>query len=284
MSGRLYRRAVEVHVSSAEVGKYFKTTEHTTIRDLRVKFSVQKHLGKEPNSASVTIFNLAERTRAEFMAKPLSVRLSAGYEGSLKELFKGDLVWGTSSKPDVTWLTEMQLGDGQRAYKHARSSRSFKAGTTAKTVLKDLAGTMGLKMPASVDDAKELLKQFTTGVSIDGPSQKEISRMMSVTGHDWSTQNGKLQILKKGKANKIEPWRVAQDTGMVGRPVLGAPTKPKAAPVLAVRMLMAGYITPGDPIILDTKQINGLYKVQRINSTGDTEGAEWYSDIEATAL
>lgn len=294
---RLFKRAVNLQVETPAVGDYFREqVVRTTITDLRVKFNIVRHLGSEPNSAVISIFNLAERTRAEFVKKPVRVKLFAGYESDIKHVFTGDLIWGTSVKPAVTWVTELQLGDGQRAYKHARASRTFKAGTSARTVIKDLARTMGLKVPANVDEAKEFAKQFTTGVTVEGPSQKELSRLMKVSGHEWSIQNGGLQVLKPGASNSKAPRRVAVDTGLLGVPEVGAPQRPqgdstrarkytyKSKPVLSVQMRLAGDINPGDRIFLDSKNLSGYYLVQRVTDIGDTEGKEWYSNLEATAI
>ncbi len=281
---RLFKRALELRVEQPTVGDYGQDqVTTTTITNHRVRFSTERHLGKKPNSCEITIFNTSEETRAAFMTKPARIRLFAGYEDSVQRLFVGDLIFGRSSNPTgVTWQTVLQLGDGQRSYKHGRSSRSFKAGTSIKTVLGDVAKTMGLKVPSSVDEAVEFAKQFTTGVTISDPSHRELSRLVRSAGHDWSIQNGELQILRDRDNNPVQAHRVAVDTGMIGIPEMGAPTKAKKKPVLSVRMKMAGHIKPGDPIDLETEVISGRFKVQRINDVGDTEGTEWYSSIEAT--
>ena len=283
---RLFKRTSELRIEKPFVGEFSKgKATRTTIRDLRVRFQISKHLGKEPNTATITIHNLAKRTRAEFMEKPIRVRLFAGHGGVNDLLCAGDMIWSGSSQPDgVTWETDLQLGDGQRAYKHARSSRTFKAGTSIEEVLGDVAGTMGLSIPKNIKEAKEFAKQFITGVTIEGPSQKEMTRLVGMTGHTHSVQNGRLQILTENGVTFVEAHRVAADTGMLGTPELGAPTEAGKRPVLKVRMRLAARINAGDPINMEAKNIKGLYKVQRIDHEGDTEGQAWYSNIEATRI
>lgn len=283
---RLFRRTSELQIEKPLVGEFSKgKATRTTIRDLRVRFQVSKHTGKEPNTATVTIHNLSERSRGEFMEKPLRVKLFAGYGGVNDLICVGDMVWSGSSQPDgVTWETELQLGDGQRAYKHARSSRTFKAGTSIKEVIGDVAKTMGMSIPENVKEAKALAKQFANGVTIEGSSQKEMTRLAGMAGYTHSVQNNRLQLLTENGVTFVQAHRIAVDTGMVGIPELGAPTEAGKRPVLKVRMRLAGRINAGDPIQMDAKHIKGLYKVQRIDHDGDTEGQAWYSDIEATRV
>ncbi len=282
---RLFKRTVELQIATPPVGEFVQFQTTTTIRDLRVRFNIEKHTGKEPNSSTITIHNLSPDNMAAFVEKPLHTKLYAGYGGNNDLIYSGDLVWGKSSQPDgVTWETELQFGDGQRAYKHARSNRSFKAGTSIKTVLKDVAGSMGLTIPSNVAEAKEFAKQFVTGVSIEGPSQREMTRLSGMAGHGWSQQNGRLQILKENGVTFVEAHRVAEDTGMIGTPELSPPTEAGKRPVLKVSMYLAGKINAGDPIDMQARKIKGLYKVQRINHDGDSEGKSWYSHIEATKI
>lgn len=284
---RLFNRQVSVTLARpTDVSNFFALQSNAVVvENLRVKFSIEKQLGKEPNTCAVTIFNLAEGTRAEVIQKPLHVRVDAGYEdGGPARLFAGDLIWSESIKDGPTWKTEMQIGDGARAYKHARASRSFKAGTSVGTVISDLAKTMNLKVPTNVADAKEFAKQFTTGVSIEGPSRLELDRMVKISGMGYSFQDGTLQILRDGDFNFVEAIPVSQDTGMIGSPEFGAPEDHKSKPVLTVKMLLEPRIKPGKAIQLKARDIKGLFGVQRVTHTGDTRGREWYSIVEAVAI
>lgn len=287
----LFKRAAVVTLIKASVtalsafGTGPSTQTTTVIRDLRMKFQVEKNLGKEPNTCTLAIHNLSKTSRAQAIQKPLHVRIDAGYEDEgPNRIFSGDLIWGDSTNPRHTWITKMQVGDGSRVYKHARSNRSFKAGTSIKEVLGDVAKTMGLEIPKNVEEAKEFAKQFVTGVTIEGPSRREMDRLVKGAGHGWSQQNGVLQILKKGARNTAEAITISQDAGMLGVPEFGPPDKPKDKPVLKVRTLLDGRLSPGGAIVMQAKIIKGLFVIQKVVHEGDTHGKEWYSTIEAIAL
>lgn len=292
MSERLFKRNAALIISRVDEDNFNRTTTSVRITDLRVAFSIEKNLGKDPNPCTVTVYNLSPATRAELQHKPLHVRLEAGYDGNFERVFSGDLTWCQSALVGVDWVTKMQLGDGERAIRYARVNRSYKSGTDAKTVLKDIAGSMGFKMPADFEAAAELAKQFVSGLSISGPSEKEMTRVTRSKGLDWSVQDGTLQFLRKDGVRPDEALVISQDTGMIGTPEYGAPeksakakAKEKAAPSLTVKTLLKPSVTPGAKILVRSRSMNGLFKVQRVVHTGDTFGTDaWTSEIEATPV
>lgn len=279
----LFGRRCDLTLARPQAGKFNAQEQNATIiRDLRVRFEIEKSLEKEPNTCNLIISNLAPESRAAFTKKPLHVRLDAGYESEgLRRLFTGDLIWGWSTKPEDTWLTEIDVADGGRAYRHARASRTFKAGTSIETVVKDLAGTMGLEIPKSIKGAKGFIKQFSTGVTVEGPSRLEMDRMMKMAGVNWSMQNSRLQVLGKGEHNQIAAILVSPDTGLLGVPEFGPPKDPKERPVLTFKTRLDGRLDPGAPVKFESRDVNGLFVIRKVKHDGDTHGPEWYSSCEA---
>jgi len=281
----LFNRSAVVDLIKTEDNSLTRLRTETTVnvKDLRVKFRVEKNLGKEPNPCSLTIHNLSETTRAETINKPLHVRISAGYEDEgPKRIFTGDLMWSSSIKPKATWVTTMELGDGNRSYSFARTNRGFKKGVTIRTALKEVAKSMGLKAPDNISDSA-FDKQFTSGLSLEGASRREMDRLTKLAGFGWSIQDGTLQMLKKGRSNPIEVITISQDTGMLGVPEFGPPAKKKDKPVLEVRTYLDGRFKPGNLILMQAARIRGLFVIQRVLHEGDTHGPEWYSSLEAIA-
>jgi len=280
---RYYDRAVELTLARPQDGQFFKTQPNAiVVRDLRVQFSIEKNLSSEPNPCTVTITNLAESTRAEIQKKPLHVRLDAGYVNQLERIFTGDMRYGENKREGVDWNTMLQLGDGDRAFRYGRVSRSFKSGVDVKTMLTETASSMGLKLPSSVADARDMLDQFATGVTLNGPSHREMDRILSRSGRTWSIQDGQLQILKKNEALKSQAFVLSQE--IIGSPELGAPKEPGSPPVLSIKVLLHPGIRPGCKIQVKSRFINGLFRVMRVVHNGDTRGDAWFSEIEATPI
>lgn len=284
---RLFRRQVALTVARPGAAPNFFTVDGANaiqISELRVAFNVEKKLGGKPNVCTAQVFNLAERTRAEFQARPLYVRLEAGYENDVRRLFTGDLKFGHSEKSGNDWITEMTLGDGARAYSEARVSRSFRSGTKRRAALAELADAMGLDVPSNAAEFAELDVEFASGVALSGSAARELTRIASAAGLDWSIQDGRLQLLREADVRADEAIEISEATGMIGSPEMGPPTKKRKRPLLTVRTLLDPRITPGGRVLVKARSEGGLCKVIRVQHTGDTHGPDWYSTAEAVPL
>lgn len=290
MASRLFKRGMTLTIAKPVEGTFTDEQPNAIlIKDLRVSFSIEKALTEDPNDCKATIYNLSAATRAELQAKPLRVRLEAGYDGVLRQIFIGDLRRAFSKHEGTAWVTELELGDGERAIQNARVSRSFRAGVSAKTVLAEAARSMGLKVPTSGGDAKALAAQFAGGVSVSGRSADAMTKLLTPRGMSWSVQDGELQVLKKGEARTEDAIIVSQATGMIAVPEFGTPKKAGEPATLTVKMLLYPEIKPGQLLRVESASFAarggaGLFRARRIVHTGDTEGADWYTEIEANEV
>lgn len=274
-------------ISEDSEGRFFNAFTHETkIENLKISFSIVKSLKKEPNSGSITIHNLAKRTRAEFQTLPAHITLAAGYGDDIETVYKGDILPGgaRSRKEGTEWITETQAGTGAGSFKNARVSKSFRAGTDLKTILKETAKAAGLKLPSSIDDAKEMISQIATGVTLDGLSSKEMDKILKPHGFGYSVQDDQLQILKGDELNRAEAIIVSPDHGMVGSPELGTPEAKGKPPILRVRMFLEPALSPGGLLQVRSRDITGDFRMLRIVHTGDTHAQPWYSEIEARPI
>lgn len=284
MSNRLYKRSMSLTLARGQVGTYVTQPNNAIIiTDLRVTFTIEKTISKEPDTANIAIYNLSERTRSEFQKHPLWMRLDVGYDGVLKRLFSGDIRLAQSRRERPNWVTELQCGDGERAIKFARNTRSYKAGTDVKTVLGDLASSMGMKIPTSISDAREFADQFVNGVTLSGPSQDQMTDMLKRYGMDWNVQDNQLQILRDsdtaGRAYLISP-----DNGMIETPTMSAPSKPGEPPRLVLDCLVYPELKPGALLQVRSETVNGYHKITKVTHTGDTHGEPWTTNVEAIPL
>ncbi len=284
MNGELYLRDFALEISRVTKGKFFETREQARITGLRCAFNITKTLSSTPNTSEITVCNLNEASRSFVQAPRAHVRLLAGYDGDLGLLFAGDVRWAPSNLVGADWITKMELGDGLRAHKHARVSKSYAPGTDARQVLKDAAGTMGLKIPTNISEAKELLTQFTSGISISGPSEAEITKLLEPRGMSWSIQDGEMRVVRDDQSLPGEAYLVDEEHGMVDSPAYGAPAKKGGKHLLTFRTLLRPELTPGRRVKLAARGASGFFRIEKVSSVGDTRAAEWFSNIEARPL
>lgn len=280
-SDRLFKRSIRVTLARPN-GFFSQQGNALVIEKMRVAFKIDLSLDKEPNKAEVIISNLSPDTRAEFVKKPLHVRLEAGYDGNFKQLFDGDLRYSDTRQQGPTPETTLQLGHGERAYRHARVSRSYKRGVTRGTAVREVAKSMGLIMAQQTLNALDNVP-FVSGLVLDGPAAKQMDKLLQPQGMGWSVQNGRLVVLQSEEALPIEAFPVSQATGMIGVPEFGTPGDKGKPPPLNIRTLLYPEIFPGCRIQLDSQKVKGLFKVQKVMHSGDTHGTDWYTDIEVQA-
>lgn len=288
----LFRREVRVIAYQAKIGQYFpEPVPGIVIERLRIQFAIERNLRGEPNRCEIAVTNANEDTRRFLATKPLVVIVEAGYEGdgapgraSIRRIFQGDLRYAASRLDGPSWATTMQLGDGDRAYKHARVNRSYAGGTKILTVLADAAKACGLSLPETIYDDPRLAGEYAAGMAVAGRAADTLTDVLTIYGYAWSIQAGKLVVLRDEDTLPGQATVISEATGMIDSPELTAPDKGKKKPTLTVTTLLYPQVVPGGTIRVDSRSVKGDYKVERVVHTGDTHGEDFKTEIEATPI
>lgn len=280
----LFDRACEVYVGSAPREDVYtvQTVERLRVLGLRVSFKVVKDDGSKPNAVEVAIFNLSEANRARFEAKGVRLALLAGYGDALAQIASGDVRHAKSLRQGVDWVTKIEAGDGSRALAHARVRESFRPGTDVKAAIAKAVQALQMDPGNALSKAQEIVGQFPAGHVQHGRAADELSALLEPRGYQWSIQDGRLEVLKKGEALPEAGPLLSPDTGLVGSPEMGTPSKPGERPVLKVRSLLQPRVRPGQRFQVDSAAMKGFFIARKVTHTGDTFGNDWYTDIEGT--
>lgn len=263
--------------------RFFETLPNgVEIRDLRIEAQVEKHVDKEPNTCKIKIYNCNEQTRSFLKQKPLIVRLDAGYNGNLNYVFIGDLRNGYSEFTDASVITTLELADGDRAYRYAQVTKSYRKGTPVIQAVKDAAASMGLHLDPALLNAPDLRVQFAAGRSLTGQTRDELTRLLAEFGYRWSIQDGKLAVFKDNQFKSDQAVLISQETGMIGSPTFVTPEKPGKPILLKVKTKPRFEVTPHGRISVQSREVTGgAFIVQKIEHTLDTRSGPWESSIEA---
>lgn len=247
---------------------------------MRVVFKVSASTQKEPNTAEITVTNLAPDHRAALQQKGVKVQLEAGYVGSgLSTFFRGDTRTVDHVRDKADWNSKIKCGDGDRAFRYAQASQSFSADTAAADVLKYLGGQLGLQLgnvPAKVADFST---RFGSGYIVEGSVQRNLDRLVKSLGFTWSIQEGALQVLAPGEALAAAVPLLTPETGLIGSPEMGSP-ETKGKPQLLKFKALLTPVRPGGLVELRSERYNGQVRVNKVEHSGDIRGQDWYSAIE----
>lgn len=205
----------------SEFGAYFgqPVPGSTVVEGLRIQFTVEKDDKTTANTATVTISNLAQRTREEFADIPRRMILEAGYGDSLATIFVGDITAppkGTYGSTDID--TEILGKDGGRALKHAHVSKAYRGTATALQLAQDAIKALGLRVPADLPGYQELSKQYPHGTSLHGLASDRLTQILKPLGFEWSIQNGQIVVVKAGGVLDGDELVINTQAGMVGSP------------------------------------------------------------------
>lgn len=257
------------------------------ITDLRVQFKIEKTITKEPNTAEIQVFNLAQRTRAQLQSRGTRVILLAGYDKdmpNLPQLFSGDSRTIDHVRDGPDWTTKIQCGDGERNYRFALVNESFKPGTAIATVLRKAVEQMAVDPGNSEAKIAGIVDQYVSGYAMQGKASAELDSILTGQGFEWSIQDGRLQLLAPGESTPDSAVLINAQSGLVGSPEHGSPEALGGPGLLKVKVLLQPLIRPGRRIQVQSLNVNGLFRVEKVSHTGDTHAGEWYTSCEARAL
>lgn len=275
--GELWNRSFALNLGGTLIAS--QTTDGAKNELLRVVFKVEASLAKSANTAAIKVYNLSETTRAKASEKGIPTTLEVGYSGQSSVIFGGKLEAGSSTREGVDWVTSFQSTDGAQELRSKRINISYKK-IAATEAFSRVAESLGIGLGNSITKMREgnirgTLEQFSNGIVLSGPSQRELDRLARTFGYDWSIQNGQLQLL--GPNDAIEPSDAIvldSDHGMIGSPQAGEKG------VVEVRSLLIPHLIPGRVVSLKSRQISGFYRVEKSTFQGDTRGQDWYADLE----
>lgn len=109
--------------------------EKRTWTDHEIEFSGHRTATLQPNEMELSIINLGPDDRA-FVDRPgVNIELSAGYKGSLGQVFKGVVKFTSSSKEGTEHHTRITMKDGEIQWKYLTINKSFKKGTEINKVI-----------------------------------------------------------------------------------------------------------------------------------------------------
>lgn len=278
--GELYLRKVVLEIFPANGAS-------KKIEDLRIKFKCEKTNEGKPHKSKIEIFNLSEQTRSMLEAKNTRVRVAIGYLGLKPGGLAGSGIGSTSSVETVLIgtitkvahktetadrITTVEVADGGNKYRNARLDKGYPPNVKLKDVIADLTEELGLPKGAQ-DGIPD--KNYANGLSLSGPIRDHLNKLCQANGLEWSIQDETLQIIPTGKATSDSILEISPDSGLVGSPA-------KTDKGVEFETLLQPTIRPGRRVKIKSRDVNGIFKVRRVDHEGDSHQGTFLSKCQAT--
>lgn len=270
---------------------FFQTVDiGVEISKLRIEFDVTKNLGKEPNKTTLKIFNMAPSTRSIFDRKPTRVTLLAGYDGNPRLLTTGDLIIASTKRVGgVDLVTTITIGDGMRAYSHARMNTRYSPTTTPLRILQDAARSFNVELPANILDDARLKQPNVTSLTMFGPTRDVFTTYLASFGYGWSFQNGGLQVLRDDDTQPGDIIPVDESTGLLESPEVTPPEQPSASgkgkpSEIKFKMNLYPELVPGKVVKIASDFLNATAKLIEVKHSGNNRNGTYVSECTAKAV
>lgn len=250
------------------------------ISALDCQFEVFKSTKREPNTASLTVFNMAQTTLGRINDTDQGlIRISAGYVGGLSSLlFVGEARGPVTEIQDVDRSITFEGRDGGRNYAISRMAQSYPPGTRAFDVLQDCVEAMRVGR-GNLSEFQDFAlshggADFPDGFTAHGQTHRIVNQICRGAGLRWSIQNNAFQLLRRRQALQTTAVRLSPETGLKDTPVKG-----KRGRVQAISAIIPG-LDPGRRLILESRTVSGTYIIKAVTYSGDTRGDNWDATID----
>lgn len=258
------------------------------IENLRISFECEKTSESNPNSSEIRVYNLKEETRSLIEGDNIRVQLSSGYLGlnpngilssglgsssSVETIFVGDINKVTHKKDGQDIITTIEVLDGGNRYINSRIEKGYPPNTSFVNVINDLINESGLSKGVQIGLPS---KKYANGISLTGQVKNNLDTLCEANDLEWSIQNESIQIIPRKSNINTGIIVLNSKTGLIGIPE-------KTDQGVEFKTLLMPSILPGKTVKIESKFINGLFKIQRVDHVGDTRaGVDFVSSCEAS--
>lgn len=250
---------------------------------MQIVFSVSKTLKPTPNKANFKIWGLTREHIATLEGmKRARVEFAAGYKGATSVIYLGELRVGmTVDEPPDFGIVVLETADSEAAYGKSRINQSFAKGVTTDAVLSAVATQIGVA-PGNLADAKRKISsvfsgtgnRFPKGAVLSGSATREMTAICRSLNLEWSIQNGKLQILEKGRVLEGAAILLGAKSGMIGQPTIDNKG------IASVTSALQPDVFPGRQIMIEGRRLKGRFRAEETEHSGDYRGDTWQVAIK----
>jgi hypothetical protein len=272
MIDTLYGRKIELMVGQKqfvnELGK----------DGLTINFDVPFDDDKEPNVATIQIFNLSDQT-IHGIKKGAPVILNAGYQNDAGSIFLGFVEKPTTQWQGVDKVTEIKAVDGSESWLRTTIKRTYKAGISGKAIISDLLGMTGLEIGSFNLPTDRL---YRGGKTINTTLSKAIAEVAKDCGAKTHVTRGKIFIRPKNEGQTIG-FVIDREHGLIASPTpiekeAGEGKNKKTVSGWKVVSLLNHRISTDAIVEIKSKTANGTFRVEKGRHYGD--GRAFYTEME----
>ena len=261
-----------------------------TTEQLKIKFEITKSLQPKDNTGKIEIYNLAPSTRARINAEQSVVKIWAGYSKykGLMQMGQGDITRVNTNRSETEVVTEIYMAEGLKKIRSSPMSISYANNVRLDDILNHLSAESGFVFRQVDIDSSQVM----TGGYADMGSLDAILDSLAISyNFDWSVQNGVILIKGRKPASNQEIMLFTLESGLILSPesVKKISRRLEKSKIIneekgkySLQVLLQPQLQINDVVAVQSQDLNGKFRVEKITHRGDTHGNEWYSDLEVS--
>lgn len=241
---------------------------------LFIEFDVIRTTGRNPNKASVNIYNLTSDSR-QWLEQPNQVLQILAGEGTPGQIFLGDIEKrGVTTKiQNEDTVITIKAADGRRKWRDSVFSKSYPPNISRDVVLNDVIAAIGL--PTGYIATLPAM-QFAGGYASSGWARDILTDILYPDA-EWSIQDGSLQIILTGQGLPGNAVVINAQTGMIGSPT-------RTDKGVNVTTTLTRQIAPGGPVRIESRLFTGDLKVTKVQHKGNSKGLVWQTQVTGVPI
>lgn len=228
--------------------------------DFRVPFSTKE----EPDISEIRICNLSNST-IESIGAEAYVILNAGYRGDVGNILSGKIENISTIWEGVDKVTVLKVSDGGFEWRNAIVNKTYQAGMKASYIMADLANILGLEV-GEISPKNDI--EYKLGKSISGYVERALKQLVKDTESKMYINKGRIFIRDENKGTEAG-FLLNSDTGLIGSPEKVEEEDGQKVIKYKAQSLLNHKISTDSLIQIESKTINGNYRVESGVHTGD---------------
>lgn len=247
---------------------------------LTIYFDSQFDDSEKINTTTVKVYNLSPQTIAGIKQNS-AVLLSAGYQDDIGVIFEGIIKNPKTEWQGVDKITEITCVDQHGLYLTKKVNKTFAPSTTSSTILRFLIQDAGLGI-GDFSPVQDFV--YRNGKTLKGNVSALIKTIVKDTKSKMHINRGKIYI-RDPKRGDNTGFVINKDSGLIDHPekIESEETDKKTKETTnrvgwKVKMLLNHRITVDSIIVLQSKAINGTFRV--VKGRHYSEGNSFYTEVE----
>lgn len=257
-----------------------------TNQQFRIVFSILIDFGSSVSYCDCRIYNLSEETEAKAFTRGVPFGIRAGYDDTIDYIFRGEIRNVFKEREGPNTITRLLCRGGSQP--PASVNQTFGENTKITDIIKACVTAMGYSIVISDDDFNDV-DPYLRGYSLYGDPRVYLDNLAKTHRFNYVIENERVIVTRSNSFRQGEPFTISEATGMEGIPEItevGCDVSVRLQPKIRIggridiqselRTFNFSNIYYQD---IPQKAGAGIYRVFKLEHTGDTWGDAWTTKI-----